>query len=715
MSYSRRQLYALGEPIGDSATRLKLGGRIYGDGGGGGGGGSSVPSSTTQTAELPEWARPYAKDVLAKGAALTDTKQHPYPVYGGERIAGFQPLQQQAFSTIGGLNAGPEGFQQQIGSYMSPYMQNAVDVEKKEAARQSQIQGQTQQAQAAQSGAFGGARDALQRSERERNLANLQSDIQAKGSQAAFEQGANQFRQGITQQSGLAQMQGQMGAQQQQQAQRPLDVAYQDFQNQQNYPYKQLGYMSDLIRGLPLGQQSTSQVYQGSGSTLGSLAGLGMGAYGLSKMGAFAEGGMAYADGGDVTNPANIAGILHKLSDQQLQQAKQTAEARKDVMEIQLIDAEMAQRASARQGIAPAITDQFADNMEQSMASGGITAFAGGDAVQSDTTQPSKSKTLPAAVQTAAPVIAQQTGSSLEDTQNTINQFMDMFQKNNAPELKRQQAVIDQMKPDSEGLKQQALAQALTQFGFSMAASAADPSKTTGNPFARLVQSAAQASPVIGNVQSELQKTLAAKQENYNKMQIDQMHYENQLQIGNMKDATLLAGQLRQAKQTDAQLNMQAQQLQATIEHQTATEGIQREQLGIERQKAAAYQPPETIQGLASAYMKNNPGMTFNQAMEKAAQTRFGTAADIRGDAAKQVALSTQLNKVDAMYPVALRTGNSQYAKDQRTAYENAVKREYDILQIPYPGQSGSISSALPGGAPGTPAAGWGQASVVGK
>jgi len=37
MNYSLRQLYALGEPLGESATRLKLGGRIYGGGGGGGG------------------------------------------------------------------------------------------------------------------------------------------------------------------------------------------------------------------------------------------------------------------------------------------------------------------------------------------------------------------------------------------------------------------------------------------------------------------------------------------------------------------------------------------------------------------------------------------------------------------------------------------------------------------------------------------------------
>jgi hypothetical protein len=36
-SYSRRELYALGEPLGDSATYRKAGGLVFGDGGGGGG------------------------------------------------------------------------------------------------------------------------------------------------------------------------------------------------------------------------------------------------------------------------------------------------------------------------------------------------------------------------------------------------------------------------------------------------------------------------------------------------------------------------------------------------------------------------------------------------------------------------------------------------------------------------------------------------------
>jgi len=98
-----------------------------GDSGGGGGGGK--PDKTTQTVELPEWARPYAKDVLAKGAALTNINQNPYKQYKGNRIAGFSPMQMQSFQGAANMDAGPQGFQENIGIYMSPYMQNVVDVE----------------------------------------------------------------------------------------------------------------------------------------------------------------------------------------------------------------------------------------------------------------------------------------------------------------------------------------------------------------------------------------------------------------------------------------------------------------------------------------------------------------------------------------------------------------------------------------------------------
>jgi hypothetical protein len=389
-SYSRRELYALGEPLGDSATYRKAGGLVLGDGGGGGGG-SAPADKTTQTVELPEWARPYAKNVLAKGAALTDINQNPYQQYGGNRIAGFSPMQMQSFQGAANMDAGPRGFQENVGGYMSPYMQNVVDVEKRGAIRDYQIGNTMQQAQATQAGAFGGGREAIQRAERERGLMGTLGGIQARGAQSAFDQASNQFRQGIQQGVAVNQLQNQYGGQMQQQAQRPLDMAYQDFQNQQNYPYQQLGFMSDLVRGMPLGQQSTKSMYQAPPSGLQTLGALGMGAYGAKQLGMFADGGqimdgesvVRYADGG-VTSDQNVEGILNKLSDEQLAQAKQAALGRRDVEQANMIDAEMAERASIRGGLGGAFNQIPEEQQEQMMAGGGIVAFAKRGLVEGD-------------------------------------------------------------------------------------------------------------------------------------------------------------------------------------------------------------------------------------------------------------------------------------------------------------------------------------------
>jgi len=70
MSYSRRQLYAFGETLGECVTRKEGGRIIYGGGSGGGGGGGD--SRTVQ--DLPEWAKPYAKETLGMAQGLTTTK-----------------------------------------------------------------------------------------------------------------------------------------------------------------------------------------------------------------------------------------------------------------------------------------------------------------------------------------------------------------------------------------------------------------------------------------------------------------------------------------------------------------------------------------------------------------------------------------------------------------------------------------------------------------
>ncbi len=444
MSYSRRQLYAFGEPLGESITR-KEGGRIVcGDGGGGGGGGQ--PSETTQTTELPEWARGYAKETLAKTAALTDVSQNPYQAYGANRIAGFSPMQQQAqqqaagmktseMTGFGGALAGAAGLgalgaqydptqfqagqfgQQQAQQYMSPYMQSVVDIQQREAQRQGDIAGTQRAAQATKSGAFGGGRQAIMESEAARNLAQQKGDIQAQGLQSSYQQAQAQFNadqarqmqaqqlaeqskqygagygmqglqtalQGAGQIGALGQQQfGQgmdinklqagYGAQQQALQQQGLTQAYQDFQNQQNYPYKQLGFMSDMIRGLPLGQQSTSRVYEAEPGMAQQIGSIGMGAMGLSKF--MAEGGEVknYARGGGVDSQENVADIVNSLSPQQMAMSMKAAQARGDTEQMQALQDEMGFQASLKRGLAGTVTPEMATRM----AGGGVVAFAKG-------------------------------------------------------------------------------------------------------------------------------------------------------------------------------------------------------------------------------------------------------------------------------------------------------------------------------------------------
>jgi len=107
---------------------------------------------------------------------------------------GFNP-QLREFQMAGPERVGTQSFLQPgtPESYMSPYMQNVVNVQQQEAKRQSDILGTQQAGQATQAGAFGGSRYGLQEAERQRNLATQLGQIQATGSQAAFQQAQQQF------------------------------------------------------------------------------------------------------------------------------------------------------------------------------------------------------------------------------------------------------------------------------------------------------------------------------------------------------------------------------------------------------------------------------------------------------------------------------------------------------------------------------------------
>jgi hypothetical protein len=325
----------------------------------------------TQYGFAPEIA-PYAQTMLGQAAALTDTEMNPYMQYQGERVAQFSPLQQQSYQNaalmqsqpqlqdatalagmagLGALNTqytfNPADFGKAFSgattrdaqgnvtgnAMMSPYMQNVVDIQQREAQRQADIAGTNQQAQATKAGAFGGGRDAIMRAEAARNLALQKGDIQATGLQNAYQQAmqqyntqnqlnaqqqqfgaglglqglqaANQSAQGLgtlgnlqyQQNMGINQLQNQYGLQQQGQIQKDIDTKYQDFLNYQNYPYKQLSFMSDIVRGAPL-TQTGSSIYQAPPSNIQNLTSLGLAGAGISKIAGMANGGVAMSNGG---------------------------------------------------------------------------------------------------------------------------------------------------------------------------------------------------------------------------------------------------------------------------------------------------------------------------------------------------------------------------------------------------------------------------------
>lgn len=297
---------------------------------------AQAPASQTVTQDLPDWAIPYAQEVLGKGSALASS---PYQSYTGERTAQFTPLQQQAFqgaqtmqpsaatgqATQGALNTTYDPYNtgqfnaQTSQQYMDPYMQNVVDIQQREAQRQADIAGTQRGAQAVQAGAFGGSRQAIVDAEAARNLATQKGDIQARGLQDAYGRGQSQFNteqqlreqstqygaglglqglqtaltganQGFQQGMDVNKLQQITGGTQQQQVQSVLGQQYQDFLNQKRAPYQQLEFQSNLLRGTPSG--SVSSLYAAPQSALGQIAGAGLVAKGL---GAFAKGGAVKA------------------------------------------------------------------------------------------------------------------------------------------------------------------------------------------------------------------------------------------------------------------------------------------------------------------------------------------------------------------------------------------------------------------------------------
>lgn len=354
----------LGQSIdtGDKFLNKKLNEHLaYGKGGGG-----QAPQ------DVPATLRPYVTEVLDRAGDIYAPGKGYVP-YQGERIVdfaapevaaqqGIQGMVSRGISASPGLTsagtyyapalgllgqAGQMGQQaaqditiDEIQGRMSPYQQAVTDIAKREAMKEAQLYQQQLASQGAQTGAFGGSRQALLEAQAVSDLGGRLSDIQAKGSQAAYQDAVrmaeaqrarqsegSQFATGLSQAFGALGQQalGQgyreqgylsgVGEQQRGMQQQRADLAYQEFVQQRDYPQEQLQRYSSLIQGFPYQISNSSLVqqpsqFQQAAGGIATVGGLGRG------LGFFNQGGQIGSKGLSGVVNAAVGGDIQTLIDQ---------------------------------------------------------------------------------------------------------------------------------------------------------------------------------------------------------------------------------------------------------------------------------------------------------------------------------------------------------------------------------------------------------------
>lgn len=233
------------------------------------------PLKTGVQSGLAPYAGDYVTEMLGKGQALAN---EGYNAYMGPLTAGESGLQTQAFEGIAGLanafdptQAGTGGYQTQqftgdtAQQYMNPYLQASLQPQLDEARRQAEITAARNANKFA--GAYGGSAQALFDAEANRNLAQQLQGITGAGYADAYTQALNQFNleqdRGMTAQDkiNLYGMEGlqrlaDMGAQQRAIESEGITADRLQFEEERDFPYKQVQYMQSLLQQLPIGAQT---------------------------------------------------------------------------------------------------------------------------------------------------------------------------------------------------------------------------------------------------------------------------------------------------------------------------------------------------------------------------------------------------------------------------------------------------------------------------
>lgn len=261
--YSREKLYALGEPFGNDCTRREGGRIIYGGGGG-------KQSSTTTQSIAPE-LKPLASAYTNKAINLSNQGFQPYnaPRYSGPTGAEQQGLNQIADRATNGsplLDQGSASLNQMLKPGQSnPYLDDTVRRAQDSVVQQynNVVKPQTESAMV-NSGSFGNS--GLQQLQQQQQVATGKQlgDIASQIYGQDYQDSNNRALQAAqlaptyaNSQYNDAQQLLNAGSYARNFDQQNKDFGYQQFQDAQNLPYKQLAAMSGVF-GSNLGGSSST-------------------------------------------------------------------------------------------------------------------------------------------------------------------------------------------------------------------------------------------------------------------------------------------------------------------------------------------------------------------------------------------------------------------------------------------------------------------------
>jgi hypothetical protein len=155
---------------------------------------------------------------------------------------------------------------------MNPYLQSVLQPQMEELRRQNEITNMNANAKLTGAGAYGGGRQAIMNAENNRNMMQEMNKTVGQGYANAYDKAMGQFNTEQGQTKTLVDMLSGAGGQQRGIEQEGVAADVNEFNQQRDYPQKQVQFLQSMLQGLPLSTvYNVPQAQTGAQQAVGSL------------------------------------------------------------------------------------------------------------------------------------------------------------------------------------------------------------------------------------------------------------------------------------------------------------------------------------------------------------------------------------------------------------------------------------------------------------